>query len=535
MTDLDKFAGHHAEVLRASVADAERPELLTLRRSGGARRGLLVAAIAAVVAVVVIAPMAWQRGQTSPGDTATTIAATTSEAVTTSTTTSAPPTSGATTLTEFDSRRFAAAMLDGAFGSDEDRIGMVVLVPATTDLTDMLSGLPELVDYSYLPPEVIAEISIGYADRRRMEPLQGSWQAYGLIPEYSGTPVWDWEPALGAIPDAVFAANLDFENPEIRVPDGWSVLAEMDSVVPSGSINAVTDSGLALINSSGTTIIGPDGSIREGEAAPVAIPDSCCGDANAYSYGDGVLLLYRGEGAWLLDLATVSWREIDPLPSAAYPMGTAIYPLGMAQLGDQLYVVVRAPRTTNTTSEVAALDLETGTWRVIDAVPSPITIGGVTTDGTRLLVAGTHQDNNNRVIGGRNPSVHSYTEADGWSELPTIPIDGQASTITQIDNVGLLAWNYDLESALLDEGGIWSSSGDVAMDSGECLPASVAIGSGAAGVCGGLAWFDGESATWSAINAPRNGHPILTDAYAYSIVTAAGKTTVLQYPLPPLN
>jgi hypothetical protein len=44
--------------------------------------------------------------------------------------------------------------------------------------------------------------------------------------------------------------------------------------------------------------------------------------------------------------------------SDAYRVGTVIYPLGMAQIGDQLYVVGRAPRTVNTTSEVAALDLQ---------------------------------------------------------------------------------------------------------------------------------------------------------------------------------
>jgi hypothetical protein len=197
--------------------------------------------------------------------------------------------------------------------------------------------------------------------------------------------------------------------------------------------------------------------------------------------------------------------------------------------------VIRARLSASPTSELVALDLGTGQWRQLEPVPTPITRGGATTDGTRLIVGGVYQDNNNAIIDSRSPAAYAYTDADGWSELPRIPIDGQASTITWIDNIGLLAWNYDLESVLSDEGGTWQDLGGVPMDFSECLPTSVAIGSGAAGVCGGLAWFDGETGNWEPIDAPRNGHLLLSDGSAYSVVTTAGMTTVLQYSLPPAN
>ena len=62
-----------------------------------------------------------------------------------------------------------------------------------------------------------------------------------------------------AIPEAVFAANLDFVNSEIRIPDGWSVLAKEDPSIPSGSIRIAINAGLVVINSTATTIIDPTG------------------------------------------------------------------------------------------------------------------------------------------------------------------------------------------------------------------------------------------------------------------------------------
>jgi hypothetical protein len=61
-----------------------------------------------------------------------------------------------------------------------------------------------------------------------------------------------------------------------------------------------------------------------------------------------------------------------------------------------------------------ALDIATGAWRQLEQVPSPVSVGGVTTDGERLIVAGTRQDGNNFVIGDRNPVAYQYTSSGGW-------------------------------------------------------------------------------------------------------------------------
>ncbi|MGA9595416.1 MAG: hypothetical protein WBV06_04630 [Acidimicrobiia bacterium] len=532
MTEFDRLARRHAQVLKESVADATRPELMALSRSHGSRRGWLVAAVSAVVVMALIAPFAWRSAESSPASTGTRIGdlVVTTGMVTTSTL--AATTSDGPTGTPFDLDRFVASMLDGAFGSDEDRIGMVVLVPSTTAMSKLLEDLPELDDYRPLTSQEVAAFADAYAEARGTEPLHGDWQAYGLIPQYSGTPVWEWEPALRAIPEAVFAANLDFVNSEIRIPDGWSVLAKEDPSIPSGSIRIAINAGLVVINSTATTIIDPAGAARNGEPSPAPLGD---GGVDGYPVGDTVLLLDQGGQAWLLDVATVSWRQVDSLPPIVHPVGADIYPVGLTKIANELFVVIRARVSATPTSEVVSLDLATGTWRVVEPVPSPISRGGVTTDGTRLIVGGVQLDTQGGIVGGRKPVLYEYTDAGGWSELPTIPIEGLASTITWLDGVGLLAWNYDLESALLDENGTWRKLDNVPMETRECLPTSMPIARGAAGFCGGLAWFDGETLTWEPIEAPREAQFSLSDEAAYAIVTTEGNTTLFRYPLPPAN
>jgi hypothetical protein len=134
-------------------------------------------------------------------------------------------------------------------------------------------------------------------------------------------------------------------------------------------------------------------------------------------------------------------------------------------LGGDLFVVTAAARTGEATATLAALDVATGVWRELEPVPSPISVGGVTTDGSRVVVAGTQQGPNNNIIGDRSPSAYQYTPGEGWSELPDIPINGPASTVAWVEGAGLLAWNYDLESALLDQSGAWRALDRVPMDS----------------------------------------------------------------------
>jgi hypothetical protein len=146
---------------------------------------------------------------------------------------------------------------------------------------------------------------------------------------------------------------------------------------------------------------------------------------------------------------------------------------------------------------VAALDLETLTWRILAPLPEPVSVGGVTTDGASVFVAGTRQGDRNDIIG--EHVAFQSTASGGWTTLPPVPISGQASTVHWVDGAGLLAWNYLAEAAVLDDFGAWRRLADAPLDMGECYPQMTGVGGGAVGECGGLVWFDGERQAWSVI------------------------------------
>jgi hypothetical protein len=229
----------------------------------------------------------------------------------------------------------------------------------------------------------------------------------------------------------------------------------------------------------------------------------------------------------VLDLETMSWKEVDPRPSSAFTLGAASTEASFALL-------MAAQRHAAGMSEVAVLDLEFGKWTDIGPVPEPINVGGITTDGERLLVAGTHQGPNNNILGGANPVVYEYTETGGWTPLPDMPIHGQASTITWLDGFGMLGWNYDLQSALLDESGDWRSTGSVPMRPSECYPRSEAFPGGAIAFCGGLAWFDAATRDWHRISEPE-GVASWYGAHESGVVgilrTARNRTLLIEYEL----
>lgn len=97
------------------------------------------------------------------------------------------------------------------------------------------------------------------------------------------------------------------------------------------------------------------------------------------------------------------------------------------------------------------------------------------------------QDANNNVIGDRNPVAYEYTSSEGWRALPSIPRDGQASTVAWVEGAGLLAWNYDLESALLDESRTWRHLSRVPMPPADRYPESKRAEVGVVAFCGGIA------------------------------------------------
>ena len=228
----------------------------------------------------------------------------------------------------------------------------------------------------------------------------------------------------------------------------------------------------------------------------------------------------------MLDTGSMSWRKVEDRPWTGEILGTAL-------VGDNLYVVSAAPRTGAGQSLVAALDLGSGKRTESEQVPTGVSVGGVTTDGERLIVAGTLQNGNNHILSlHRNPVVYQYTQSQGWSQLPDAPIDGQAATIEWVHGVGLLAWNHELDSALLDSAANWNPISKVPMDISECYPHSQGADDGIVAFCGGLAYFEAASTSWIMIPTTHSARYVVTNDAVYELAHADDDQLQLsRYPL----
>jgi hypothetical protein len=413
-----------------------------------------------------------------------------------STSTTVGSVTSTTTTPEFHLDRFLASKLGGAFES-EATVGVILLVPSTveSEIDSLLVSLAELEGYSHLSPDLVKSAADRFAEGAGTSPLAGDWVGYGLIPRFADSPVSDWVTTLSEVPGS-HVAQVDFTARTVRIPDGWSDVTDLPFQLESGAIVEGLPRGLLVLQSDSTMLIDPLGSVTTGKAAPIPIQPECCGQADGLPAGRLLVLVAEGSTeSWILDTESLTWREAAARPDRGYVLGSTV-------LGHELYVVTAAPRTGDATSPVAALDLETGEWRQVDEVPEPISVGGVTSDGNRLIVAGTRQDGNNMVVDDRNPLAFQYTESDGWRELGSVPIDGQSSTVAWADGAGLVAWNYDLQSALLDESGSWEQLGNVPMPPSECSPESKPTASGLVGFCGGIATFDTETEQWTPVSSP---------------------------------
>jgi hypothetical protein len=430
--------------------------------------------------------------------------------------------------TEFDLDKFLSSKLGGVFLESEDTVGVVVLVPlrAESEVDAMLSSLPELEGYTHVSPDVVASAADRFATTEDTEPLNGEWVGFGLIPRFDDSPTADWVSTLSRIPD-VQASQVEVAARRVRIPDGWSEVADLPFQLESGAIVEGLPGGIVVLQSDSTTVIDPAGSIETGDAPPISVAADCCGPADGLPGGDLLVLVAEGSTeTWMLDPDSMTWREAAPRPDSGYVLGSAF-------IDGELFVVTAAARTGDGTSTVAALDLTSGVWRGLDLVPSPISVGGVTTDGERLIVAGTRQDGNNVVIGDRHPVAYQYTPLGGWIELPAPPIDGQSSTVAWVEAAGVLAWNYDLESALLDESGTWRRLGSVPMPPSECSPESKPARIGVVGFCGGIALFDGGGETWIPVSGLTDTRYGVVDGALLGLVQLdRDLTKLITHPLP---
>lgn len=145
---------------------------------------------------------------------------------------------------------------------------------------------------------------------------------------------------------------------------------------------------------------------------------------------------------------------------------------------------------------------------------------------------GPTKDPTNDIFGEREPAAYEYVPGGGWTELPRVPIDGQSATVAWVEGTGLLAWNYGLESAMLDPSGSWRQTGDVPMPPAECNPRSFRTASGIAGICGGIALFDAETESWKQVPHPLDTRVVATDTALYGLFQAdRTQTQLISYPI----
>lgn len=440
-------------------------------------------------------------------------------------------------LAPFDVEGFLVGKLDGAFDDMGNRVGVVVLVAvdAETDVEAVFSeiGFPDLEGFSYVPPDHLAEAAERYAASNQMEPLDGDWAAFGLIPRFDDTSTAEWMTTLSGVAGTT-VVPVDFEALSNPVPTGWRVVTDLGFRLTSDAVVEAVDAGLVIVEPNSTRLIGFDGQVARSDGSPLTVPEGCCVKLWSFPAGDSLVLIVGMEAdTWILDVPSLSWRRADPKPTIGNGYGK--HPLGAALIDGEMFVVDAASRrgeAVSSTTEV--LDLSTGSWRVAEPVPSPISVGGVTTDGERVIVAGTRQDGNNRIIGDRFPLVYQYTDGDGWSQIASVAIDGQAATVVWVEGTGLLAWNYDLQSALLDPSGSWQALDDVPMSESECYPRSVLTRPGIVGLCGGIAWFEATTTSWNPIPGPSwTRYVVAEDRLIGLLELDRDQTQMIEYPLLP--
>lgn len=316
---------------------------------------------------------------------------------------------------------------------------------------------------------------------------------------------------------------------EPSVPDSaeWSKIAELPLAISSGSVVEAVEGGIVVVQTDSTTLVGFDGSKTDGGGPPsVNVTPECCGSGVGITVGRRLVIFDSyAPGTWLLDPETVTWIQVGDRPSTGDVLGSA-------HIGDQVYVVTASTRAGVTNAQVAALDTTTWEWTEIEPVPAVISIGGVTTDGERLIVAGVNQDGSNNIDGdSRQPVAYGYDKGV-WSRMPDVPIDGQAATVAWVEDVGLLAWNYGLKSALLNLEGNWEPIGGVPMDFSECYPQSRRVDSGVIGFCGGIAHFEATTRSWSPIPINFDARYVVAVNSIYELAPENGQTILSVHRLP---
>lgn len=533
MSQLDDLGRRHGERARAACDDAVPPPIATFVSSpptstAPLRLILVAAAVVMVLLVAVVGVTARSgTGEVAVGSTTTL----TAEASTSSSTvpTTVPQTPG---LLEFDIRAFLDSKLNGAFGDSGWMVGVVALVPSS-DFTSFDSwvnntDLSGIEGVTHVPAHDIRRLADAYADQQGTSRLEGSWVAVGLIPSFLDSPTGSWVGRLDGYAGAIVRA-VPYEPSRTRLPDDWGVVAEMDFGIPDYVLTVGIDPGVVIVDDEATYLVRPDGAWVQGGAPPDGVPGQCCGEFEIFGAGDTVLLTKTlGGRTWAARAPEFTWTEVDRSPLTRNS-------LGWVTLEDRIVIVERAGRSIVGESRVVTFDTESWGWRVHESLPTGLDVGEVTTDGEVVLAAGVAQDSNNNILSAsRFPRLFASATLDAWEELPEVPIDGQATSIGWAEGAGLVAWNYDLDAALLDLNGAWVDLSDVPIDFSECYPRTGSADGGAVGFCSQPVWFDAESRQWTPISWLTTGNYVVRGEQILAVVGInSGTTWLVSTALPP--
>ena len=409
----------------------------------------------------------------------------------------------------FDPRESVQAVVDAVIGGQE----------LSSVQTEGYTFWPQRESYAALQRLLADEPELATAVTEADMPI-----AYGIIVRFADADIDTLVADLRELPGVVEVVRLEMPPPPPSTdPPGWELLATVDEDLQGSSRFSVIElvgDDLVIVSSEGVTAIDRNGRIRSGDPSPFGSLGECCGEYRGVAAkGKLVVLAESGVDAAVLDVASLTWTQVDDRPIAGYL-------LGEAWTGDEVVVVAAAASEVGGPSETAALDPVTGGWRSLPDVPEPINAGGLVSGYGRVVVSGTHQAAGNHVIGDRQPAVFELVDGE-WVELPSPPVDGQAS-VTAPTPSGLVVWNYGLESAVFEDGQ-WRTIDPLPGSPVECLPGGIILPDPVvvAPGCGPSATFDPASATWADIELPQD-----LAQCCYPVRAGGGRVTAVEVTSP---
>lgn len=194
------------------------------------------------------------------------------------------------------------------------------------------------------------------------------------------------------------------------------------------------------------------------------------------------------------DPKTDTWRRLPEVPIGARA------PLSV-WTGREFIVWGTAIRMHPRPRDGAAFDPAENSWRTIAKAPIELTDATAGWTGREMIVFGA------ALHGGNFPETKTAIGAaydpktDTWRTLPRSELSPQASTAAW-NGREMIAWDYLNGTAAYDPAAdSWRKLQDVPVESGECVPKSVPVGSYVIGdYCGQTAVYDAEVDGWNNIS-----------------------------------